>query len=254
MATQVERIKIDHYTKQSLDRLKTEDNWSFGRVIDALLLEHDELTDPDIIAEREKKLKDEYVEISEYHRVYNENVDNQMKVKELTDKIEETTKELTEEIKNKDEQSATKLREHQEGYGKLQDALTLKRKEIKILTTENRDINQKLDQLNFVLSDIQKKYEKCKHDYKQFSNYIDGVYLLTDKRIKTLTSVIFFLSSLMNKRHVFTLEQLTDKLIYYSVSEIEEVIPLFRYRIFPIRRYLVGGVECFGFDRHYLKR
>lgn len=254
MPKQTERIKISPFIKKSLDALKTEENWSYGRVIDALLEKHDELTDPDIIAEKEKKLNDEYVEKSEYSRLYSENIDNRKKVKELTDKLEEITKELTEEIKNKDEQLATKLKEHQEGHGKLHDALTLKRNKIQVLTTENRDLNQKLDQLHFILSDTQKKYDECESDYKHFSNYIDGVYLLTDQKLKTLTRVIFFLSALMNKRRVFTLDQLTDKLIYYSVSEIEEVIPLFRYKIFPVKKYLVDGVECFGFDRHYLKR
>ena len=250
MPKQTERIKISSFIKKSLDMLKTEENWSYGLVISALLLEHDTLIDPDIIAERERKINNDYVKRPDYDRVYEQNVGYAEKIEELERDLEIQLGEL----RGNEEDSILKLKGLQFNCDKLKNVLVVKEEEIKTAKIENEDLNQKLDQLHFILSDIQKKYDKCESDYKHFSNYIDGVYLLTDEKLETLTRVIFFLSALLNKRRVFTLDQLTDKLIHCRGSEIEEVIPLFKYKIFPVERYLVDGVECFGFDRHYLKR
>jgi len=257
-----ERIKLQPYTKKLLDGLKTEENWTFDSVIKSLIYEHEEINDPDTIEDKEKKLRDEYVEIAEYDRVYKENTDNTYKIKELDGKIEETLGEMKEEK----EGFIVKLKEQQESYEKLhvayvekQKILTVRVEELKTVHKENKDLNHALEQLNTKLSDmntnlsdIQKSYDECHNRYISFKTRVSEEYI-TKKQLDTLYQVSVYLSHPLSKRRVFTVSQLYGKLRFCSSGDIEEIIPLLKYKIFPFRKYIVDGVECFGFDKHYLK-
>jgi septation ring formation regulator EzrA len=249
-----ERIKLHLYTKRQLEGLKTEENWTFDSVIQFLLCEHDEINDPHIIAGKEKKLRDEYVEIAEYNRVYKENTDRHYKIKELEDEFENQL----EKFKGDSEQFTAKFKEQHKDYAELQSVLNAKEEEMKTAKAKNDNLTWELDQvlreLRADLLDAQKKYEDCKSDYNDLSGYLNSGYLLTEERLKTLQNVIYFLSS--NRRHTFTAQQIVDKysrLPIMTVDNIEEVSSLFKYVVIPVNKYLIEGKERFGFDRHYLK-
>ena len=254
MIKQSERIKLSPYTKKCLEGLKTEDNWTFDLVIETLLCEHDELNDPELLEEKEKKLHQEYVPILDYNKLYDENRDNREKVTGLTDKYENKL----EEIKDKEEQFATKLKEQQDKCVELKDILIAKEEELKSLDITNKELKEKLDNLNVTLSDIQKKYESCDSDYHRLRTYVDDECLITGRQLTTLFCISFFLSRPLNKKRFFTAAELRSNLFndpYWITSDdIQEVIPLFNYKIFPVRRHLVDKVECFRFDWRYLRR
>jgi len=254
MEIKIERIKIKPYTKNSLEQLKTEENWTFDSVIQLLLDEHFELNDPEILEEKEKKLHEEYVSRPEYERLYGENRDNRKKVTELMDEYESKL----EEIKSERNQFATKIKEQQNSYDKLHGILVAKEKELKISDIASNELKENLDNLNILLSDAQKECKKWEADYHRLRNYVDNECLITRRQLTTLSCISFFLSRPLNKKRVFTSQQLRKNLFcdpyWVDSDDIEGVIPLFKYKIFPVRRYLVNDVECFGFDRHYLRR
>jgi len=260
MEKQTPRIKLASHTKRLLEDLKTEENWSFDRVIQNLLFEHEELNDPDIIEEKEKKHKEEYVERSEYSRLYSENIDNRGKVNELEEKVNDTIKEATKGKKDMEEDFIIKFKEQQRNYDKLQDALALKTDEIEVLTTENRDLKQNIEQLNVNLSVLQEKYDKFTTRYDRLRNYVDNECLITKKQLNTLFHISLFLSRFVNRKCFFTIDQIADKLyshpsILFVKEDIEDVIPLFDYRIFPIKKYKGKDDKvCYQFDRHYMKQ
>jgi len=248
-----QRIKVYPYTKKQLEDIKTEERWTFDLVIQLLLNEHYELNDPEVKEERERNLNDMYVFRSEYNRLYNENIENREKVKDLTDKYENTL----EEIKNKEIQYNTKLREQQVNLDKLQEILTTKEDELKSLEILNKDLKEKLNNQTTYLFDIQKKQEEFYNDYTRFRDYVEQEYIITRGQLQTIFYISFFLSKRFNKKSFFTIDDLKNKLFdkpyWIDSDDIKSVIPLFKYKIFPVRIYLVDGVECFGFDKHYLR-
>ena len=153
-----------------------------------------------------------------------------------------------------------KFKEQQESYEKLhvayvekQKILITKAEELKNSHKENEYLNQTLDQLNIKLSDTQKNNDESNRRHKKFKEYVDQEYLITKTQLDTIYHVSVYLSHPLNKRRVFTVSQLYGKLPFCSSGDIEEIIPLLKYKIFPVRTYIENDVDCFVFDRHYLK-
>lgn len=261
MIKQTERIKISSLTKHCLERLKTEENWTFNSVIQTLIDEHDELNDPDIIEEKASKLKEEYVDRSEYSRLYDENNSNKMIVKDLEDKLEETV----EGMKEEKEGFIVKFKEQQKSYDKLQSILAVKESELKTAHRENEYFKEELKELKEELdkndklrvkqdnniSDTQEQYDSLKTRYNKLVKYIEQSCIELDT-MKTFYHIVRFLSK--HKKSHFTSNQLYDKMTEGSRDEITGALLLSRYRIFPVAKYLINDIECYGFDRQYLKR
>lgn len=251
--TKIEKIKLKTYTKNSLENLRTDENWSFDLIIQNLLLEYDKLNDPELVEEKEKKLQQDYVPRPEYMRLYDENTDNRNKVTDLTDKYESKL----EETEDKEKQFTTKLKEQQGSYDKLQGILVVKEKELNKSDTASHELKENLDNLNIFLSDVQEECKRWEGDYNRLRKYVDDECLINMRQLTTLSCISFFLSRPLNKKRFFTVAEIRKNVFcepyWIDTDDIEGVIPLFKFKIFPIRRYLENDVECFGFGRRYLK-
>lgn len=246
-----QKIRLYPYTKKQLEGLKTDEIWTFDSVICFLLDEHFEINDPDIIKEKEKKLNDEYVDRSEYSRLYAENIDNRKKIKELTDGYETKLEHQLGELRGNEENTIIKLKEQQDNSAKLQDALTLTQTELGVLIPENKKLKQDLDNLNFILSDAQKKYDKCDTQYNILRNHVDRSCVEVDV-LKALSRIVSFLSR--NKRVYYTTTDLCSIFPVQEWENVEEALDLWSIEIFPIRKYkMKDKTVCYQFDRHYLK-
>ncbi len=248
MAKQTARIKIDPITKESLDELKTDVDWTYSSVISTLIREHDKHTI--VMVEKEKKLREEYVERPEYNRLYEENIGNRERVKELTDKLESKLG----EIKDKEKGFADEIKKQHDVYVNLQGVLSIKEGELQDAHEENKDLKDAMDELKDKqsnnLSIIQTQCNDFRARYNNLRDHVDRACIRIDT-IKTLYQIVWFL--FRHKHSFFTIEQLTDKIGYKIRDEIAEALVLSSYKIFPVRKYLIKDVECFGFDRRYLK-
>lgn len=262
MKEKIERsMKIKAWTLRFLNELKPEFEKSYPDkyisndfVVGALIHEHNELNDPDLIREKEKKLHDEYVETSEYHRLYNENIGDKKKVKELEDKLENQLKETHE----KENQLNCKLEEQQDLYNNTQEKLIKREKENKELNQRIEKLNQnnleKEQKLKQKASSLSEKYKDLDIEHNKLTSFVNNE-CITKEMLKHLYYMIWFLSK--HKRKMFTLDQIDNKLFQYHVGcpigKLEEAIVLSNYKIFPIKKYLIDDKEYFQFNREYMK-
>lgn len=244
MAKQTTRIKINPLIKESLDVLKTDENWTYSLVIDALIVEHDEHAI--VMAEKEKKIREECVEKVLYDKLYNGYIAGTEKVKELEDRVRD--------LNDREKEFAVELKKQHDAYVESQGVLTAREEELKGAYGENEGLREDLDELkakqDVYLSGIQKQYDALNARYNNLRDYVDRACVRVDV-IKTLYRIAWFLHR--HKHSFFTIEQLTDKIAYNTQDEIAEAMILSKYKVFPIRRYMVKDVGCYGFDRRYLK-
>lgn len=242
------KIKIDPITKESLDGLKTDDDWTYSLVIGRLIVEHDErfIRERQIRDEYKMKINYKYVERGIYDKLYNDHTVGMEKIKELEDKLED--------LDNKEKEFAVELKKQQENHDKLQDVLAVREAELKSAYKENKDLKEELGKLkakqDVDLSGIQEQYDSLRSRYNNLRDYVNQGCISVDT-IKTLHRIAWFLHR--HKHSFFTIDQLTDKMAYNTRGEIAEALILSKYKVFPVRRYLIKDVECYGFDRQYLK-
>lgn len=252
MTKNLPRIKVESTIKEGLDGLKTDDNWTYSLVIDALLEEHAE--HKIVMDAKEKKLCDEYKEKHILQRRDDQRVLNDMWKTRFGDEAERTA--LETEILNlneRDKDFTDELKKQQDAHVELQGALAVKEGELQSVYEENKDLTAAMDELKDKhsgnLSIIQNQCNDFRSRYNNLRDNVNRKYIRTDT-IKMLYRVVWFLSR--RKRSFFTADQLGNELAY-NQDEIETVLTLARHKIFPVRQYLIKNVVCFGFDRRYMK-
>lgn len=241
-------IKINESTLECLSDLKLEHTNRYpdreitnDLVLNELISEHREYTNPKIQEEKRRKLLEGYVSKSQYDELYNENISINKKLNESTGRYENNIQ----EIKNSKEQLELQLTQQNENLGKLRISLANKEKEHSELETNNQDLQQMLIEVKTFMEKTKEQYDKLENDYnRQIKNCFDK------ECLKTLYLIARLL--MRHKRSMFTAAQISSNTVIFR-PDVEDALELVMYKIFPIRKIKHEDGMLYYFDRRYLR-